>query len=644
MSLADPSRPAPPSEEDDLVDEVVQEARHRLARDSRVRRRLPGKGMLFVDGLTPFLAVYRPPPDREDPGTRQLVTSLRSYLLAPEHRPELARTVAEGVLTAMVAELGGALVLELWSGPTQPGEEAESGPRLRVHGADTGGQTVKDFVDRLSGLRVLPSREAPPGGDRAQAEAVRSETLGPPGRKPLLGGELGDEVVWIGLEVPPLHFDAETGRPYPERLHFLRRELSLGIERAVHAWSSRCTRFDAAHPHALGRRTLGRSGRAIDARLADVAEAFDLILGISPVNVDEMWQAFESSGRQNAPRFQYRPLVFDPEELKQRLFRVPVERIEDPLAADLIREKQEELDLRITMLRNRGRATFLLHSLELFGRPDAELAGLARRTLEAVPQSDGPQPGAPCVGAEAFLSLAREEAGRFRSRAPDFPTDFRIWDDLSSGILVTHGVLCVNRNLSLSPHRARALVQHEVGTHVLTYYNGSRQDLRLLRTGLAGYGALQEGLAVLAEYLVGGLTRSRVRTLAARVVAVECLVDGADFVETFGVLTRDFGLGPRGAFGVTVRCFRGGGCTKDMQYLEGLRDLLQYLRGGGEISTLFVGKVGLAHISLVHELMLRGIIRGPVVLPRYTEDDAAMKRLEGCRRRTAMDLFQEARS
>jgi hypothetical protein len=42
--------------------------------------------------------------------------------------------------------------------------------------------------------------------------------------------------------------------------------------------------------------------------------------------------------------------------------------------------------------------------------------------------------------------------------------------------------------------------------------------------------------------------------------------------------------------------------------------------------------------------MLRGIIRGPVVLPRYTEDDAAMKRLEDCRRRTAMDLFQEARS
>jgi uncharacterized protein (TIGR02421 family) len=240
--------------------------------------------------------------------------------------------------------------------------------------------------------------------------------------------------------------------------------------------------------------------------------------------------------------------------------------------------------------------------------------------------------------------MARDEIGWFRSRAPDFPDEVDIRDDISSGILVTHGVLCLNRNLTLAPHRAEALVQHEVGTHMLTYYNGSRQDLRLLRTGLAGYGALQEGLAVLAEYLVGGLTRSRVRTLAARVVAVECLVGGSDFVETFRVLTHDFGLGSRGAFGVTVRCFRGGGCTKDKQYLEGLRDLLQYLRGGGEISTLFVGKVGLDHISLVHELMLRGVIRKPSVMPRYTEDETAMKRLEDCRGRTAMDLFHEARS
>jgi uncharacterized protein (TIGR02421 family) len=449
-------------------------------------------------------------------------------------------------------------------------------------------------------------------------------------------------VVWVGLEMPTPHYDPVTQLVYPERLHLLRRELSLGIERAIHAWASRSTRFEAPHPHSLGRRTLGRSGRAIDARLADVAEAFDLILGVSPVNVDEMWERFEAGDCQRAPRFRYRPLVFDPEARKRRLFHVPVERIEDPLAADLIREKQEELDLRISMLRNRGRPEFMLGSLELFGRPDSELRELARRTLERFPPAPKLATTPDCIDARGFLALAREEAAWFRAREPDFPSDIQVRDDLVSGVLVTQGVLCVRPDLSVSSRRAEALVQHEVGTHVLTWFNGSRQDLRLLRTGLAGYGALQEGLAVLAEYLVGGLTRSRVRTLAARVIAVECMVEEADFVETFRVLTSDYGLSPASAFRVVVRVFRGGGCTKDMQYLEGLRDLLQYLRGGGDIETLFVGKVGLSHIDLVHELTLRGVIRRPSALPRYTNREGPMKRLEGCRQRTAMDLFEEA--
>jgi uncharacterized protein (TIGR02421 family) len=294
------------------------------------------------------------------------------------------------------------------------------------------------------------------------------------------------------------------------------------------------------------------------------------------------------------------------------------------------------------MLRKRGRPDFRLASLELFGRPDAELVALAKRTLSTFPPREGARDASRCLELNEFLDLARREAAWFGARAPDFPTGIDVRDDLVSGVLVTQGVLCVKSDLRVSLKRAEALIQHEVGTHVLTYFNGSRQRFRLLRSGLAGYGALQEGLAVLAEYLVGGLTRSRVRTLAARVVAVDCLVEDADFVETFRVLTRECGIPPRGAFGIVVRVFRGGGCTKDMQYLEGLRDLLQYLRAGGAIETLFVGKVGLSHIDLIHELALRGIIRAPTVLPRYTEQQDAMERLEACRQRTAMDLFEEA--
>ena len=71
-----------------------------------------------------------------------------------------------------------------------------------------------------------------------------------------------------------------------------------------------------------------------------------------------------------------------------------------------------------------------------------------------------------------------------------------------------------------------ALLQHEIGTHVLTYYNGKGQPFRQLYAGLSGYEALQEGIAVLSEYLVGGLCGNRLRLLAARVVAVRAMLDG----------------------------------------------------------------------------------------------------------------------
>jgi len=45
---------------------------------------------------------------------------------------------------------------------------------------------------------------------------------------------------------------------------------------------------------------------------------------------------------------------------------------------------------------------------------------------------------------------------------------------------------------------------------------------------------------VLSEYLVGGLSPARMRQLAARVVTVRQLTDGASFVDTFRVLDQTF--------------------------------------------------------------------------------------------------------
>jgi uncharacterized protein (TIGR02421 family) len=198
-------------------------------------------------------------------------------------------------------------------------------------------------------------------------------------------------------------------------------------------------------------------------------------------------------------------------------------------------------------------------------------------------------------------------------------------------VMVDHGRLLIDSRLRLDERRVDALVQHEVGTHVLTWVNGSHQPLSLLRVGLPRYDETQEALAVLAEFVVGGLTQGRMATLAARVVAVHSLSDGADFVETFRRLTRQAGLSPPAAFDVTMRVHRAGGLTKDVIYLRGLQRLLAHVGAGGSLDDLLVGKLPLEYLPVVEELRGRGVLTPPVLWPRWLAWPGAEARVAALR-------------
>jgi uncharacterized protein (TIGR02421 family) len=176
---------------------------------------------------------------------------------------------------------------------------------------------------------------------------------------------------------------------------------------------------------------------------------------------------------------------------------------------------------------------------------------------------------------------------------------------------------------------------------VLTYYNGRAQPFQQLYCGLAGYEALQEGLAVLSEYLVGGLSRPRVRMLAARVLAARHMVDGATFIETFRELDRTYDFERRTAFNTTLRVFRGGGLTKDVSYLRGLCQILEYLRKDDPFEPLLVGKIAVGHVGLIRELQYRGVLHKPPLQPRYMTRPDCLSKFEQLRNgMTVFDLIE----
>ena len=176
--------------------------------------------------------------------------------------------------------------------------------------------------------------------------------------------------------------------------------------------------------------------------------------------------------------------------------------------------------------------------------------------------------------------------------------------------------------------RVEALLSHEVGVHLLTYFNGSAQGLRLFRSGLAGYEGVQEGLGVLAEYLVGGMTVARLRLIAGRVIACADMLDGASFVDCYRRLVRDFGFRDAGAFNLALRVYRGGGLPKDAVYLRGLLEVLGHLQAGGSLDPFWMGKIAATHFAIMQELSTRGLLKAPRLLPQFLSHPQAAERLK----------------
>jgi uncharacterized protein (TIGR02421 family) len=159
--------------------------------------------------------------------------------------------------------------------------------------------------------------------------------------------------------------------------------------------------------------------------------------------------------------------------------------------------------------------------------------------------------------------------------------------------------------------------------------------------GLPGYDETQEGLAVLAEYLTGGLDPRRLRVLAARVVAICKMLDGAEFLEIFESLRSEYGISVHTAWSITIRVVVGGGSVKDAIYLRGITRLLEALAEGSTLDVLLVGKLALDHVPLVQDLLDRDVLHAPWVRPRWLDVPGAQERLERLRGGASVtDLYE----
>ena len=296
----------------------------------------------------------------------------------------------------------------------------------------------------------------------------------------------------------------------------------------------------------------------IDRELAGIEREIEFLLNLTPVNAAEAWADFERNGFATEPTLQSRELPFEPDLVRRRLYDLTAEDVDDPGLHELFVEKRDELALEITLLADRDTSRFLYGSLQIFGDADEPLIREARHLLEGI---EIKPTGDRRVTAGGFAEAAGAELAYYASRYEGLDLGLEIRSDISD-LMVSHGRLLIPAQAYFRSGRVDALVQHEVGTHMLTYANGNVQPLSLLAVGLPHYEETQEGLAVLAEYLVGGLDPNRLRLLAGRVLAVSRVVEGKGVLEVFEELHDGFGFAPKVAWAITIRVTRAGGMRR----------------------------------------------------------------------------------
>jgi uncharacterized protein (TIGR02421 family) len=584
--------------------------------EAHVRMQLPGGGTLNLDRKLPFLFVHRQPDVSRPDSTADLITGEASYLTV-RGEVEPARDIVLALAAAGTAETGSFLVLELWAGP-------EDSTRFVVHApARVAATTVEALRSGLERLNDSPLRTS--------CEVKYTDTRHPPELPELLDAQECWEsgCLLIGLEVPPL-FRGPHGEKYPVFRRRMRALISPVLRQTAFDFARVQTKVGVQSYRALGPRSFGSELFRVDEQLAEIESSYDMLLTISPMNSGDEWRRFRAAKYERSPDFNYRLLPFDPDLLKRRLYNLELDDIADPAMAFLLRDKRDQLDRQITMLSERNTADFLYSSMRLYGAVDDVLLDIAREVLSTVtvPVYDDDRDS---VTAEEFARRARAEIDQYREACPDMAADVQVRPDLI-GLLVSRGNLLIGDSLRLRPHRVDALLQHEVGTHVLTFYNGRSQPLRQLSTGLADYDELQEGIAVFTEYLAGGLDATRLRVLAARVIAGHSVEQRATFIETFRLLTHQYGLMAGSAFDIAERVHASGGFTRDVIYLRGVMQLLEYIRDGGELEPLYIGKIAAKHIEIIAELRERGFLTAPLLTPRVLQRPEASERIRAVRR------------
>ncbi len=296
----------------------------------------------------------------------------------------------------------------------------------------------------------------------------------------------------------------------------------------------------------------------------------------------------------------------------------------------LYREKFSELMLRVSLIEASSQgddAQVTALSKKLYGEPafrakdlEQEFADLLSRAREQKVHHHTRR-----ITARDFVKLAKERLVQQNI------TDWRVRLSRRPRIHIGHGkltqspILRIPKSLNVTRARARRLLAHEIEVHALRTANGHDSPLLLLGRGLAGYTNLEEGLALYIARLSDkipqktkpglwqawtvallnerGLLEAKTILMEARRKLYEALHISEATTQAQEVVQQ---LIQRATRGLSNPGPAGLVFVRDHVYRTGYERVKFFVQTNGleALASLFVGKIDLPHLPIIHNLKL----------------------------------------
>jgi len=395
---------------------------------------------------------------------------------------------------------------------------------------------------------------------------------------------------------------------------------------------------------------------ALDQRLLAAVRGIHVLPTVAwPASLENRMIAAYGQGRYSLPEVAYQ--VPDLTEARAELAAIEAAAGEldagtdDPLG-EYLRRTAESWQIAAQMLEAVGTAGVSAPSIALYGKPGDRIPGSQRSNLDAaryfVELSDelGADLLADDIGSGVTAEALREAlTDTLDAFFGDGTIRVEVDPELTAKAAAGATRIRLRGGASFNQYDHHQLLAHEAFVHSLTALNGRRQPL------LASLGrtsprvtATQEGLAVFAELMSGAIDIARLKRISLRIVAIDMVLDGANFVEVYRYFHAR-GQSVADSFHSAQRVFRGvppgGGAVfaKDNVYLSGLLTVHTFFRWALKqrrldlLRYLFAGKLALRDVISLQPHFASGAIVPPRWLPPW------MQHVHGLAGKLAFSVF-----